>query len=396
MFILRKIFTAILVAWAILWFGAAQESSAAKTWELFEDINVDKEWKIKFNKGIDQTTVPNNVYILQGTNKVATTATVDANTILIKPTESLKPGTSYQLVVNNQVKDVTGRSIKQAVSVPFKTKENEPKEPVKAVQTFQSEYDMTWNLLSLDYENFRLVGTDAKGNIVGGYETKKSTTHFGITIGTKSEAVTNKYGTPVKAILKNNVNYIQNYKDNAGNTTSGTYLMDNKYVTFFYDIHSGNTVRSIMWVNEDTEATKLGYFRTNTTSEYRKGLEDLMVYLISESRVAAGLHALIYTPTHNSVARNHSLDMVKNNYFSHTNLKNMNPRDRMIAGNMKFSWYGENIAYGQYSTIHAHEALMNSLGHRENILRSQFTHMISGVAFNSTNTPYYTINFYRE
>lgn len=56
---------------------------------------------------------------------------------------------------------------------------------------------------------------------------------------------------------------------------------------------------------------------------------------------------------------------------------------------------GENIAAGAYNTIYAHEALMNSLEHRENILYGRFTHAFTGVAFDGT-TPYWTIDFYFE
>ena len=392
---MKKLFTSLILASTILLFGAAQNSFAAKTWDLVEDVHIDKEWKIKFNASINATSVSSNVYILQGTQKIETVTTVEKNIILVKPKQNLQHDTSYQLIVNNQVKDVKGRYIKKPVSVPFVTEEKED-EAVKAVETFQSEYAMTWELPAVNYNNFRLIGTDAKGNIVGGFETNPNSTHFGITIGAKSATVKSKYGEPVKAILKGNTNYTQNYKDSYGNTTSGTYLIDDKYVTFFYDLHENNTVRSIIWIDKAIEATKPGFYRTETSSAYRKSQEDLVVHLINQSRVAAGLNELTYTPNYNTVARNHSIDMAMNNYFSHTSLSGKSPKDRMNDGNMKFSWNGENIAYGQYSSFYAHEALMNSLGHRENILRNQFTHAISGVAFNPKGIPYYTINFYSK
>ena len=68
----------------------------------------------------------------------------------------------------------------------------------------------------------------------------------------------------------------------------------------------------------------------------------------------------------------------------------------MKNGGVSFSWWGENLAYGQYSAIYAHEALMNSLGHRENILRAEFTHIFVGVDFNREEQPYFTMNFYKK
>jgi uncharacterized protein YkwD len=59
-----------------------------------------------------------------------------------------------------------------------------------------------------------------------------------------------------------------------------------------------------------------------------------------------------------------------------------------------FHTAGENLAYGQLSSIFAHEGLMNSLGHRENILRQDYEYLGVGVAFNDKSQPYYTQNYY--
>ena len=55
----------------------------------------------------------------------------------------------------------------------------------------------------------------------------------------------------------------------------------------------------------------------------------------------------------------------------------------------------ENLAMGTETVIHAHEALMNSIGHRNNILLDRVTHAYVGVHFNSNNSPYITINMYK-
>lgn len=57
--------------------------------------------------------------------------------------------------------------------------------------------------------------------------------------------------------------------------------------------------------------------------------------------------------------------------------------------------YAENIAAGQTSAIMAHEAWMNSSGHRDNILRTGLDYMGAGVAFGGTYRIYYTQNFYK-
>lgn len=63
---------------------------------------------------------------------------------------------------------------------------------------------------------------------------------------------------------------------------------------------------------------------------------------------------------------------------------------------ISFRGAGENLATGQPSSIFAHEGLMNSLGHRENILKAGFDSLAVGVAFNEENQPFYTENFLRK
>lgn len=264
----------------------------------------------------------------------------------------------------------------------------------KAWKSFHSEYDgMQWDMAQKDYKQFYLTARK-DGIVVGGYDTRKGQALFTIKIGDASTAVTKKYGKPVESIVKGNTAYKQNYVDSYGKTTSGTYLIDGKYVTFFYDVHAKNTVRSILWVTEDIEMTKKGFF-TISSNDLRNSYEELSVHLMNQARVANGLAPLSYEAQYNFIGRQHSRDMIYYNFFDHTNKQGQQPWDRMQAGGIKFTASGENLAYGQYSAIHAHEALMNSLGHRQNILQSKFASAFVGVQFSNKHVPYFTIGFYK-
>ena len=85
--------------------------------------------------------------------------------------------------------------------------------------------------------------------------------------------------------------------------------------------------------------------------------------------------------------------MAVNNYFSHTGLDGRSPFERMEQDGITFRIAGENLAAGQPSSIFAHQGLMNSLGHRENILKNEFNHLAVGVAFNDDAQPFYTEKF---
>lgn len=382
----------ITLIMSIIFITPFAQVTEAKTWTSFAHVDSDKEWTLKFNRSIDPTSVDHNVFITQGSTKIAVNTTVSQNMLTIKPTSKLDLNKSYTLVVTEQIRDKNGKTMNQAVNIPFTTVDSTQKE---AYKSFLSEYDMIWDMMSNDYENFYLVG-HANDSEVGGYETRTGKSAFGIVIGASRSTVQKKYGEPIKHITKDNKNYVQSYKDKSGNVTSGTYKINDNYVTFFYDLHKNDTVRSIVWVSAETENSKPGFFRTDTSNTFRDAMEEMMVHLINQTRAAEGLNALTYTPAYNPIARKHSADMIANDYFGHLDPNGDNARNRLNDGGLNFSYYGENLAYGHYSPIYAHEALMNSEGHRKNILHEDFTHVLVGVDFNTKGVPYFTINFYTQ
>jgi uncharacterized protein YkwD/uncharacterized membrane protein required for colicin V production len=106
--------------------------------------------------------------------------------------------------------------------------------------------------------------------------------------------------------------------------------------------------------------------------------ERQMFDLVNEERTAVGLRALTWDDRLLPVARQHSEEMLKLKYFAHQSPVNGSPFDRLKAAGITYTRAGENLAYAQSVTI-AHRGLMQSEGHRENILRPEFTRMAIGV-----------------
>lgn len=130
------------------------------------------------------------------------------------------------------------------------------------------------------------------------------------------------------------------------------------------------------------------------SSTLQNGLEIQMFDLTNAARVKHGFIPLKWEEKARTSSRLHSQDMAANNYFNHMNLKGLSPFDRMEAAGMQYYYAGENIAMRFTSSIFAHEALMNSLGHRKSILNANFTHVGMGIHFQKTSkVPYYTQNF---
>ena len=106
--------------------------------------------------------------------------------------------------------------------------------------------------------------------------------------------------------------------------------------------------------------------------------ERQMLDLVNEERTAAGLRALIWDDRLLPVAREHSEEMFRLKYFAHQSPVSGTPFDRIKSAGITYSRAGENLAYAQSVSV-AHRGLMQSPGHRANILRTEFTHIAIGV-----------------
>ncbi|MBW6440765.1 CvpA family protein [Patescibacteria group bacterium] len=122
----------------------------------------------------------------------------------------------------------------------------------------------------------------------------------------------------------------------------------------------------------DEEMIQLGY--TTSAVKIDEIDEYEMLLLINKERELRGIEPLIADETARQVARKHGMDMFQKGFFSHINLENQASSDRMKAGGVEFSFSGENLALSK-DLLSAHQGLMNSKGHKKNILQ-QFYHRV--------------------
>ena len=106
--------------------------------------------------------------------------------------------------------------------------------------------------------------------------------------------------------------------------------------------------------------------------------EQQMVNLVNQERTLQGLKALAVDTRLVRVARMKSMDMIKNNYFGHQSPVYGSPFDLLKSQGITYRTAGENLA-GNSSVTSAHTGLMNSSGHRANILNANFTKIGIGI-----------------
>lgn len=106
--------------------------------------------------------------------------------------------------------------------------------------------------------------------------------------------------------------------------------------------------------------------------------EQQMFALVNQERANVGLKALIWDDRLAAVGRAHSMEMFQLKYFSHESPVSGSPFDRLKAAGITYAKAGENLAYAQSVTV-AMRGLMDSPGHKANILDTDFTRIGIGV-----------------
>ena len=150
----------------------------------------------------------------------------------------------------------------------------------------------------------------------------------------------------------------------------------NKKLAPVFDEAVRHTMNSLTVHPGSNEKVPLGF--TYENPKVRPFLELEMLELVNKERVKNGLKPLKNDPELASVARAHSKDMFAKGYFAHDSPDGKSPFDRMRDAKVEFSKAGENLALAQTLEI-AHINLMNSPGHRANILHPAFGRLGIGI-----------------
>lgn len=202
-------------------------------------------------------------------------------------------------------------------------------------------------------------------------------------------------GSVTSASAKTNCTYTDNYGYKVYSCTEGSknaleFIKKFNVEEIIKDCQNkNNDINQDQTQKPDTDQTQKPENNNGNTvsnSEY----ETKVLGLVNNERAKNGLSALTLDSSLSTVARNHSYDMAKNNFFDHTNLSGQSPFDRLKAAGISYSSAGENIAAGQSTPQEVVNAWMNSSGHRANILNVNYTKMGVGYYNGGSRTHYWT------
>lgn len=107
--------------------------------------------------------------------------------------------------------------------------------------------------------------------------------------------------------------------------------------------------------------------------------ENDFMKMTNDTRASRGLRQLQYDSALVQIARAHSKDMIKRNFFNHINPSGESPEIRARKAKYPYQYIGENIGKGYATPESAFSAWMSSLSHRANLLQQNYTRMGVGI-----------------
>lgn len=130
---------------------------------------------------------------------------------------------------------------------------------------------------------------------------------------------------------------------------------------------------------QSNETVDLGFKLKENQLSVDETSEEQMLKLVNNERRQRGLPELRQDNQLRTVARAYAKEMFINGFFAHTSqVDGSNPGERANRYNVEYQVLGENLAYAPDVYI-AHQGLMNSEGHRKNILSPEYSRVGIGV-----------------
>jgi uncharacterized YkwD family protein len=167
--------------------------------------------------------------------------------------------------------------------------------------------------------------------------------------------------------------YKYNNNSYARSGSGYNYASGSKYATTYYGYKPAQTAPTVSKPASTTTSAAKPASTASITAE-----EQQMVNLVNKERTSRGLASLAVDQKLVTVARMKSQDMISKNYFGHQSPTYGSPFDLMKSQGITYRYAGENLA-GADTVQRAHTNLMNSDGHRANILNANYTKIGIGV-----------------
>jgi uncharacterized protein YkwD len=143
-----------------------------------------------------------------------------------------------------------------------------------------------------------------------------------------------------------------------------------------------------------SNSSELSHASTGTAAVVPTSQELRTFELVNVERAKSGLRPLVWDAELTRMARLHSENMARQNFFNHQAPNGQGLRERSRAiGIVGYKRLGENLAYNKGfadAAVCAVVGWMHSEGHREHILDGEFTRSGIGIARSADGRVYFT------
>lgn len=120
--------------------------------------------------------------------------------------------------------------------------------------------------------------------------------------------------------------------------------------------------------------------QSNNLKADKESAEEMLI-LVNKERNKLEIAELVWNEKMAKVSQTYATYMWENHYFGHISLDGKDVGDRLKEAKINYLAAGENLALAP-TVISAHNGLMNSEGHRDNILNTEFKEVGIGVVDN--------------
>ena len=255
------------------------------------------------------------------------------------------------------------------------------------VRIDDSAYGFKWWVYHDNYMDYFLVGVNNQKVVALFTASDLLESSTSLAMNQNKAAVTKALGSPINSIFKGVDEYVQ-----MNNQESAVYLKNNIYLTTFFDNHDSGRLFSIMLIDTAVEKSMNSQYG-NLSDPVRISFEKQIFDLNNVFRLEQDKPLLKWSEPIAKTARKHSKDMADRDFFDHINPSGQSPFDRIAADGIDFRLAAENIAAGYLNAFGAHAGWVNSLGHRENLVRN-IEYLGVGVYFGGPFGTYYTQNYF--
>ncbi|OEH93380.1 stalk domain-containing protein [Bacillus solimangrovi] len=370
------------------------------TWEPKYDVPLDKEWTINFDSSIDFKSAFNNVYIKRNmtdkSQSLGMSSYGSQKLIVRVPNQGYIAGATYTLFIDH-VKAKSGATFKP-IKMEFTMKE-EKKETFdtytfsdvslgesknslvekrgKPERIDESRNGFYWYVYNEDYKTYAQYGIKDNKVVTIYSNASNWSSELGIRIGVSQQKVENLY----KGFDNDDIDWYQNID---------TYHLNNSVVKLFYDSLDSQAIQAVFVTSDRGFLTNYIEWNQEIIDSYEKQVFDIT----NAERVKRDLKPLQWNNKLSSVARNHSVDMAKRDFFDHVTPDGTGIEDRVKAGGLSICYLGENIHLNSRgNAMNAHQGWMNSEGHRKGILNRKYVSLGVGLEVNDDGIAYFTENF---